>query len=177
MQIKFLPLCSQSESKKMHTKFNLENKCFLPGFSYSWLEIKESTWGLPSTRINLSLADLQKEQTPTMAYQKRFKKVIENKYKMMETHIYRQLQKRNRSESGSDNWKQHRICITTKTQLHIHSRNTCNTPNSEYKICNKKEELHKIHRIEKLPTSASKLNSNQPKSTKTEAHHSETHRN
>ena len=59
----------------------------MPDFSYSQLEIKESTWGLPCTRINLSLTDLPKEKTPTMAYQKRFKEVVENKYKEW-NHIY-----------------------------------------------------------------------------------------
>ena len=73
--------------QKLHTKLNLENKRVMPDFSYSRLDIKEPTWGLPSTRLNLSLTDLPKEKTPTMAYQKRFKEVVENKYKGW-NHIY-----------------------------------------------------------------------------------------
>ena len=59
----------------------------MPNFSYSRLEIKEPTWGLPNTRKNLSLTDLPKEKTPTMAYQKRFKEDVENEYKGW-NHIY-----------------------------------------------------------------------------------------
>ena len=40
--------------QKNHTKFNLENKGVLPNFSYSRLEIKEPTGGIPSTAIKLS---------------------------------------------------------------------------------------------------------------------------
>ena len=56
---------------------NLENRGVLPYFSYFRLGIKEPTWGLPSTRLNLSLTDLPKDKTPTKAYQKRFKEVVE----------------------------------------------------------------------------------------------------
>ena len=73
--------------QKIHTKLKLENKGVLPDFSYFRLEIKEPIWGLPSTRINVSLTDLLKNKTPTMAYQKRFKEVVENKYKGWK-HIY-----------------------------------------------------------------------------------------
>ena len=53
----------------------------MPDSIYSLLEINEPTWGLPSARMNLSLTDLPKEKKPTMAYQKRFIEVVENKYK------------------------------------------------------------------------------------------------
>ena len=77
---KFCPsVCNHN--KKIHTKFNLENKSVLPNFTYSRLEIKEPTWGLPTTRKNLSLTDRLKEKTPTRANLKRFKEVVENKYK------------------------------------------------------------------------------------------------
>ena len=56
-------------------------------FSYFRLGIKEPTWRLPSNRINLSLSDLPKEKTPTSAYQKRFKEVVENKFKGL-NHIF-----------------------------------------------------------------------------------------
>ena len=59
----------------------------MPDFSYSGLEIKKPTLGLPSTRKNLSLTHLPKEKTPTIAYQKRFKEVVENKYNVW-NHIY-----------------------------------------------------------------------------------------
>ena len=49
----------------------------MPDFSYSRLEIKEPTQGLPSNRINLSLTDLQKKKTQTTAHQKNFKEVFE----------------------------------------------------------------------------------------------------
>ena len=65
----------------MHSKLNFKNKGVLPDFSYARLCIKEPTWGLPSTRINLSLTDLPKDKTPTKAHQKSFKEVVENKYK------------------------------------------------------------------------------------------------
>ena len=73
--------------QKIHTKLNLENKGDLPDFSYSRLEIKEPTWALPCTRINFSLTDLPRDKTPTVAYQERFKEVVENKYKGWK-HIY-----------------------------------------------------------------------------------------
>ena len=57
----------------------MQNLKSLHIFSYFRLEIKEPTLGLASTRINLSLTDLSKEKTPTMANQKRFKEVVENK--------------------------------------------------------------------------------------------------
>ena len=81
MQTEILFLRSQSECIKYTKKFNSENKSILPDFSYYRLEIKEPTYVLPSTRINLSLFDLPKDKTPTMAYQKRFEEVVENKYK------------------------------------------------------------------------------------------------
>ena len=59
----------------------------MPDFSYYRLDIKEPTWGLTRTRLNLSLTELPKEKTPTMAYQKRFEEVVENKYKGW-NHIY-----------------------------------------------------------------------------------------
>ena len=68
------PLRSQSGSKKQHTKFNLENKGVLPDFSYSRKEIKEPTWGLPSIRINLSLADLPIDKPPTLVTRRDLKK-------------------------------------------------------------------------------------------------------
>ena len=68
----------------------------MPDFSYSRLETKEPSWRLRSTRINLSLTNLPKEKTPTMGYQKRFKEVIENKYKGW-NHVYTDGSK---SESG-----------------------------------------------------------------------------
>ena len=71
----------------MHTQLNLENQGVLPDFLYSRLEIKEPTWGFSSTRIKLSLTDLSKHRTPTMAYQKSFKEVVEIKYKRGK-HIY-----------------------------------------------------------------------------------------
>ena len=73
------PLRSQSESKITHTKLNLKNKGILPDFSYARLEIKEPTWGTPSTRINLSLTYLPKDKKPTKAHQKVFKGVVDNK--------------------------------------------------------------------------------------------------
>ena len=73
--------------KKIHSKLNLEKKDGLPDFSFIRLAFKEHTWGLPSTRMNLSLTDLPRENTPTMAYQKRFKEVVKNKYKGWK-HIY-----------------------------------------------------------------------------------------
>ena len=65
----------------------MQNLKSLHIFSYFRLEIKEPTLGLASTRINLSLTDLSKEKTPTMANQKRFKEVVENKQKGW-NHIY-----------------------------------------------------------------------------------------
>ena len=56
----------QSESKKKHTKLNLENKRAMPDFSYAQLEIREPTRRIPSTRINVSLTDLPKEKRATM---------------------------------------------------------------------------------------------------------------
>ena len=47
-------------------------------FLYSWLQIREPTWGLPSTRSNLSLTDIPRKKTPTMAYQKIIKEVVDN---------------------------------------------------------------------------------------------------
>ena len=73
--------------QKLHTKFNLEIKRVMQDFSYSRLDIKEPTWGLLSTRRNLSLTDLPKENTPTMACQKIFKEVVENKHKGC-NHLY-----------------------------------------------------------------------------------------
>ena len=89
MQIKIISLRLQSESKKIHTKFTLENKRVIPDFLYSGLDIKEHTpnWGLPSTRLSLTLTDLPKKKTPTMACQARFKEVVENKYQGW-NHIY-----------------------------------------------------------------------------------------
>ena len=51
------------------------------------------------------------------------------------------------------------------------SRNTCNISSSEYNICHKRKEIRYIHRLKKLHTSASKANSKQRNSTKTEADH------
>ena len=73
--------------QKIHTQLNLENKGVLPVFLYSRLEINEPIWRLRSTRRNLSLTDLPKEKTPTMANQKKFKEVVKNKYKDGDTHI------------------------------------------------------------------------------------------
>ena len=49
--------------------------------------MKEPTLKLSSTRINLSLTDLRKTKTLIIAYQKKFKEVVENKYKGWK-HIY-----------------------------------------------------------------------------------------
>ena len=73
--------------QKIHTKINLENKKVPLDFSYSRPEIKEPDLGLPGTKINLSLTDLPKDKTPTMANQKIFKEVVKNKYKGWQ-HIY-----------------------------------------------------------------------------------------
>ena len=48
--------------------------------------------------------------------------------------------------TSSYHWQQHRICVSTKNLLNL-------------------------HRLKKLPTSASKANSDEPKSTKSETHH------
>ena len=71
----------------------------------------------------------------------------------------------NASKSGSGGylWKYNRNCITTKIKLYIHSRNTLNSPSSEYIVWNKKKELLYIHRLKKLPTSASKQIATNPK--------------
>ena len=53
---------------KKYTKFNLENEGVLTDFSNYRLEIKEPTWELATTRINLSLTDLLKEKTQNLAY-------------------------------------------------------------------------------------------------------------
>ena len=87
MQIKNSPPPFGISIHKIHTKLNFEKKRVMPDFSYCRLEIKEPTWGLLRTRRNLSLTDLPKEKRPTMAYQKRFQKVVENKYKLW-IHIY-----------------------------------------------------------------------------------------
>ena len=75
------PHSVRNQNKKLQTKLNLENKGVLPDFSYAQLGIKEPTWGLLSTRLNLCLTDLPKDKTQTKAYQKRFKKVAQSQYK------------------------------------------------------------------------------------------------
>ena len=64
-----------------YTQNRNQKKGVLPDFSYSQLEIEEPRWGLPSTRTNFSLTDFPKDETPTLAYPKRFKEAVENKYK------------------------------------------------------------------------------------------------
>ena len=59
----------------------------------------------------------------------------------------------------------------------IGNRTKCASLSFEYNICNKMKEHHYIHRLEKLPTSASKANSDKTKSTKTQAHQGEPYKN
>ena len=96
----------------------------------------------------------------------------EKKILRMESHIYSWLQKFNRSGSGNYHCKPHKICITTKNQLCIHSRNAWYTPSFEYNIYNQRKWLHYIHRLEKQLKRGSKVNCDWPKSAKTQAHHS-----
>ena len=81
MQIKFLISSFAIRIQKIHTELNFQTKGVLLDFSNSRLEMREPTWGLLSTRTNMSLADPPKVKTTTIAYQKRFKEVVENKYK------------------------------------------------------------------------------------------------
>ena len=76
----------QSESKKPIQNI-IESKRVLLCFSYSRPVFKKPTLGLPSTRMSLSINDLPNDKTPPLAYQKRFKEVVENKYRGWK-HIY-----------------------------------------------------------------------------------------
>ena len=130
-------------------KIELRKKCVLLVFSYSRLEIKEPTWGLLSTRINLSLNDLPKEKTSTMAYQKIFEEVVEKKYKGW-NHIYTDGSK---GEIGVG------VAATTGYLTKSASLTKFSSPSSGYNIGNKKKKLRFIIRLKKLSTSASKANS------------------
>ena len=85
----------------------------MPDFSYSRLQIKELTWGLPSTRINLYLTDLPKEKTPTVAYQKRFQEVSRINKKDGITYIQTALKAKLEWELQLP-LETPQICITTK---------------------------------------------------------------
>ena len=91
----------------------------------------------------------------TIAYQKRFKEVVENKYKGWK-HI-------NTDEStnkfgvgaAANTGKRRESASLTKFSSISTAVKKCSTPSSENNLCNKKKELHYIHRLENLPISIS----------------------
>ena len=110
----------------------------------------------------MSLTDLRKDKTPTMAYNKRFKEVIENKYKGGK-HIYTDGSKSelgvgvaattgNRTESAS--LPKFSCLFTAETHA---------IPLVKYNIYIGSIKLFYIHRPEKLPTSVSKQFPTNPK--------------
>ena len=85
--------------------------------------------------------------------------------------IFRRLQKWNGFWNGSYHRKPYRIILTSRISLYINCIKICITRSSEYNICNIRNELLYYHRLKKQPISSSKANSDQPKGTKAEAHH------
>lgn len=72
---------------RLHECLNLNSHRILPDFSYRLQRIKEPTWSLPRTKINLDLTDLPKESTPLRVYQQKFREIKELNYKGYK-HIY-----------------------------------------------------------------------------------------
>ena len=110
----------------------------MPDFSYYRLEIKEPTCGLQSARINSSLTDLPKEKTPALVYQKRFKKVVVNKYKGWE-HIHTDGSKSEIGVGAAATTGNRAESAPLPKFSSIFTENTCNTPSSEYNILKKRK--------------------------------------
>ena len=90
---KFLPFPIEERAwnfairkKKLQAELNLQKKYIMHDFLYSLSRIKEPTWSLPSTIMNLSLTDLPKDTTPPLILQW-FKELIDKYYKGR-NHIY-----------------------------------------------------------------------------------------
>ena len=116
----------------------------------------------------MSLTGLPKNKTPTKAYEKRFKEVVENNYKGW-NHIYTDGSKSEIGVGDAASTGSHTESASLSKFSSIFTEETYAIQLALNTISPTKGKNFS----EKLPTSASKANADQPKSTKTETHHCE----